>query len=496
MLSVGGVRVRPAHSWVGVSRARRGDLWQNRARTVGISTRSVSGHDLSEAVTILAALIATLAGIAFALHWDPHVLALGLRATIETTIAVAIFAACALVLVQFRRRRQIEAVLLLSALIAVGVINFVFWAPRIVTRGAHIQPGADASLVLEALVPMVFAMAAFAGGKARLRSTRAPLVLACSACLGIVAAAEAIDLIVGRAGPPAAGSGAALVVNTAGSGLFVLAAACLYRRSRPASAGNSLLAGAASLLAAARLHAVLLPVEPGTWVTPRELLRLGAYGLLLGAALVEYRQMRRADDRATLVAERERLVDDLHDGLVQDLAAVAMYAESLDAERGREDPITVGDAARHALAASRRTIVDLWASSAPNTITSLRSLANELEARFGVNIAVYDAADQEETAVDLSARAHERFIRAARDMIIDAAVDRHARHVDVVVRSCGTRWMLAVGDDGIGFEQSQPTWFRRLRPRPPVSDQAGDLRATKLRQSGGATLELPAPIRS
>jgi signal transduction histidine kinase len=446
---------------------------------------------------IFAALIAAAAGIAFALHWDPHVRGPGLRATIETTIAVAIFVACALVVVQFRRRRQIEAALLLSALIAVGLTNFLFWAPRVVTRGAHMQPGADASLVLGAVVPIVFAMAAFAGGQVRVRSTRVPLILACSAFLGIVAAAEAIDLIVGRARPLAAGSDAALVVNIAGSALFVLAAACLYRRSRPASAGNSLLAGAASLLAAARLHAVLLPVEPGTWVTPRELLRLGAYGLLLAAALAEYREMRRADDRATLVAERERLVGDLHDGLVQDLAAVAMYAEEFDAELGGEDPITVGDAARHALAASRRTIVDLWASSAPNTITSLRSLANELEARFGVNVAVHDAADQEETPVDLGARAHERFIRAARDMIIDAAVDRHARHVDVVIRSCGTRWLLTVRDDGIGFEQPQPAWFHRFRPRPPGPDEAGDLPAIALRQSGGATVELPlpAPIR-
>jgi signal transduction histidine kinase len=447
------ISVRSAHGLVGPHRGslRWGRIRPNSAYAQRSRARTASCHDLPEAVAIVAGIVAATVATAFALHWDPHLTDPGLRASIETTIAVAILLAGALTLVDSRRRTQIELLALLGALVAVGLTNLLSWAPRIVTDTVYVQPGAKATLVLSALVPLMFVIAAFAGGRVEVGNPRRTLILVCTGCLGAVAVAEGIDLVTGRTGPVAAGSEATLIVNVAASIVFVLAAAGLFWRSRPATAGNCLLAGSALLLAAARFQAVATSAVPGAWVTPRELLRLGAYGLLLAAAVVDYRWRRRADDRASVAAQREGLVRDLHDGLVQDLAAVAMHSEQLD-PLGSADPAVLGAAARRALAVSRLTIIDLSAPTAPNTITSLSRLARELEAEYGTDIAVrVDADPRACPAFDLDHDAHQRFVRVARNTIINAAGRCEGDHVDVVLRSCGNRWRLTVRGDGAGL---------------------------------------------
>jgi signal transduction histidine kinase len=249
-----------------------------------------------------------------------------------------------------------------------------------------------------------------------------------------------------------------------------------------------------------RFQAVATAVVPGAWVTPRELLRLGAYGLLLAAVVADYRWRRRADDRASAAAQREELVRDLHDGLVQDLAAVAMHSEQLE-PLGSADPAVLGVAARRALAASRRTIIDLSAPTAPNTITSLCRLARELEAEYGMDIAVHVVADPATCpALDLDRAAHQRFVRAARNTIVDAAGSCDGHHVDVIIQSCGTRWRLTVRSDGAGVGQSRPRWaacLGRRRSRSGVLGHRGFPVSPDLPNSGpsesAARLPLDAP---
>ena len=408
-------------------------------------TRTVSRHDLPEAAAIVAGIIAVICGAAFSLQWAPHWTDPSLRASIETIVALAIMLAAAVALVEFRRRAEIESLVLLGALVAVGVVNLVSWAPQVIGDTPPVRLGVDANLLLVALVPLMFVIAAAAGTRASVRDPRMILVLTCLTCLLAVAVAEGIDLVLGRT--HGAGATATVIVNAAASFVFVVAAAGLYWRRRPATAGNCLLAGAALLLAAARFQVVATSLVPTAWITPRELLRVGAYGLLLAAVVTDYRWRRRADDHASVAAQREELVRDLHDGLVQDLAAVAMHSEQLE-PRGDEDPAVLGDAARRALAASRRTIIDLSASTAPNTVTSLNRLAHELEARLGTEIAVRVDADPDgRPAFDLDRSAHQRFVRIASDAIIQAASGREVGRVNLTIRSCGSRWRLTVGSD-------------------------------------------------
>jgi signal transduction histidine kinase len=451
------INVRHAHGSAGVratSELWHAPRWRSLRRS---GARTASRHDLPEAVAIVAGIVAVAAGAAFALHWDPHWTDPSLRASIETAIALAILVASAPALAE-SRRKQIAPPLLFGALMAAGLTNLVSWGPSLLPDPVHVQLGADAHLVLLALVPLGFVTAALPLRRAEVVSPPATLVLVCTACLGAVAVAEGIDLVLGRAAPIAAKSEAALIVNMAAAFVFVLAAAGLSWRSRPATSGNCLLAGAAVLLAAARLQAVVTPVVPATWVTPRELLRLGAYGLLLAAACADYRWRCRADAGASVAAQREALVRDFHDGLVQDLAAIAMHSEQPD-PRGSRDPAILGVAARRALAASRRTIVQLSNSISPNTITSLQRLALELEASLGVEIAVHvDPKPGGCPAFDLERGAHKRFIKIARGAMIDAACRCPRGYVDVVIRSCGPRWRLTVRGRGADLGPSRPRW--------------------------------------
>ena len=112
-----------------------------------------------------------------------------------------------------------------------------------------------------------------------------------------------------------------------------------------------LLGAAAILLAAAWSDGLLVPVLTPNSVPGRVCLGVGAFGLILLFAFKSHRHLQRAQAEEATAAERRRLVCDLHDGMAQDLAFIATYAERLVPDLGPENPLTV--AARRALAASR-----------------------------------------------------------------------------------------------------------------------------------------------
>src|ERR1700759_4998251 len=114
--------VAGAGSVRGLGAARRGSTRPRR-----------SSHDAPEAVAVIAGIVAVAVGIAFATQWDPHWTAPGLRAAVETAIALMILLTGVLAMTESRRHRHIEPLLLLAALVAVGLTNFVAWAPQVVT---------------------------------------------------------------------------------------------------------------------------------------------------------------------------------------------------------------------------------------------------------------------------------------------------------------------------------------------------------------------------
>ena len=98
----------------------------------------------------------------------------------------------------------------------------------------------------------------------------------------------------------AVGHPVALTVQLVAAALLVVSGLAFLRRARRGESRYGLLAGAAFLLAAARLQYLALPAVATDWITPREGLRIAAYALLLASAYWEYVLRRRARTLAAI----------------------------------------------------------------------------------------------------------------------------------------------------------------------------------------------------
>lgn len=411
----------------------------------GAASRGMPAYLSARHRAAWAAAVSATVAIAFSLGWSPHLVVSGQRATIETAVTIAALATATLLLLQFRRQRRAYPLLVLGALACAGLTDV-------------------GSSVLPLFNP---------GHRAALGT-------------GVLGHASMVHAVTGAARPTAA-----LFAALAAAGLFVFAGSMFVRWAPRASAGAGLVGGACFLFAAAHVQAIMVTTVPADWLTPGELMQLTAYALLLTAAGLDGAQIKRAEEDAMLSAQREQIARDLHDGLVQDLAVIALHGQRMEAELGASHPVTV--AARRALATSRQEIVDLSASRAPSTIAALRQIADELEARFGVEITIHDRAEiARGRAADLQPTTREQFVRIAREAIVNAARHGQARHVDVILESRGRSWLLTVSDDGSGIARTQlmsPSGFG-LRAMQARAQEAGAQLAAGPGASGGTVLKL------
>jgi signal transduction histidine kinase len=413
-----------------------GALFERRVRGVA-GTGSVrlrfADYDPSLVVPAGAAIIGAAAVAAFVAGWHPQLLDVGGRAAIETAIGIAAAASAVLLMGQYRRRRHVYPLLLMGAVVTIALTGVAFSALPALLGGHRGPLGGSAAIAVRALVPLAVAEAA----------------------------------------------------------VFLAAGVAFVRRGPATSTGGCLLGGASFLLAAARLQAIAIPVVAGDYVTPRDLMRLAAYALVLTAVIRDQSRISRAAGESALRVQREEIARDLHDGLAQDLAVIAFHGQRMEAELGAGHPVTV--AARRALATSRHAIVDLSASHAPTTIAALSAVADELAARFGIEISVHDEVQRPAgLEADLRARAREQFVRVAREAIVNAARHGAARHVDVTLATRGPGWLLTIADDGSGIPQSQLVCssgfgLRAIRAR---AEELGGRFSAGPGVAGGTVLEL------
>lgn len=466
----------------------------------------------AETVTILVLALATLSGVVVGLEVlrPVHVVNLGTRAGLETAITLsAILGACGFVAV-FRQSRHLLDLLLAGAVVAAALADFAYSGAPSLTGRAGLESGGAARLAGDLVVALAFATAAFAprrriagSGRSGRRGswpdlTRRPVLWAVGAGAVMVMLAE---LLVPVAGPdavtvrvPAGGLTAALdhpvalAIHITSAVVLIAAAVAFLLRSGRRQIEGRLVAGAAFLLAGAMLQYLAIPAAATDWVTPREGLRLAAYALLLGTAYHRYTNVRRQKARAALSSERERIARDLHDGLAQDLACIAAQGQRLESELGPQHPLMI--ATRHALAASRGSIADLTASTAPTTEAALRLVANELEHRFDLVVEVRIETNVPMTADnDLEPTQREHVIRIAREGIVNAALHGNARHVDVVVDQKGRDLLMRVSDDGHGITDAHRPGFGLRTMRARAASLGGRVDA-RPRADGGTELEL------
>jgi len=219
------------------------------------------------------------------------------------------------------------------------------------------------------------------------------------------------------------------------------------------------------------------------WPVPVKL--LGACLLALGA-LRQSAFSRREEVAARVTAERRRLARELHDGLCQDLAFIVANASRFLADDGTESPVMI--AARRALAFSRETLSELSASHVVGTPEALRTIAEELELRFGIEVSVRT------NGIEFESHDREDIVRIVREAIVNAARHGAARKVIVELQREDGAVVLRIRDDGLGLpaadRRREGFGMRSMRERSVALGGQLDARS---HTDGGAELELMLP---
>ncbi|WKZ83448.1 MAG: GAF domain-containing sensor histidine kinase [Acidimicrobiia bacterium] len=176
-----------------------------------------------------------------------------------------------------------------------------------------------------------------------------------------------------------------------------------------------------------------------------------------GAAVSTIRLQQRLR-RAALQEDRERIARDLHDSIIQDL-----FALGLDLQRAsgqvRSEPESVEqrlasgvDRLDDAIASLRRYIFDLrpplWAR--PEMDVELRRLVTDISAPYGIAVGVEVDCPPQVPEPPLS----DHVLAVVKETVSNALRHARASSIDVRVACDGSRLLISVVDDGVGFDPS------------------------------------------
>ena len=437
----------------------------------------------------LVALVGVSTFITVALVVRPaQVQNLSVRVAIETTITICAVTAAWLVALRFGQTRELRDLLLATTLVIVSIADFPSTALPALAGIGHAGLAPQFRAIARIVVAVCFLATALAPAGRGISARVRPFVFVTVVTVAAMTLVDALPLL--ELGQGASSRSALVMTEISSAALLLIAAVAFLYRDVSARRESALLAASAFLLASARLLGLSVPGGPD-WITMATVARLAAYGLLLAAAIKQLARARRDAAHAEVLAERQRIARDLHDGLAQDLAFIASYSGRLASDLGTEHPLAI--AARRALAVSRGTIVDLTASSAPTTAAALQRVAEELERRHDVEIEVHG--DGLETDLDTADRAE--LVRIAREAIVNAVHHGGAHHINVRLGSSATGVLLSVVDDGCGLEASRPdetsgTGLGMRTMRSAARSLGGDLIARPA-PGGGTQLEVVLP---
>ncbi|HEX5194097.1 MAG TPA: ATP-binding protein [Solirubrobacteraceae bacterium] len=401
-------------------------------------------------IVLTAILIAIVCFVGYAMPrlWAIHSSDQALRPALETAIAAAAIVGVILLVGRLRQTRLLRDLMLLVALGAVALNDFIFNALPAYGERTAIHEG-SVWIALTTLVAGAFVAAAFVSEHRRVTLTWRRGAVGTAALVAWIASCVAIDRAIDMVTDhwPAGAYGPIWnAIALLCFALLLLSGIRFAHRGGSEDATAKLLTCVAILLAGAELETLAVPVVPGDWLLPGDGLRAAAYATSIAVCVILYRRSLQALAHDALTAERTRIAHDLHDGLAQDLACIAAHSARLAREFGADHPLTL--AARRAVAASRGKILDLEASGAPTTAAALREVAAEAEVQFGVQIEVRMQADDQP---EPSATERSELIRIAREAIANAARHGNATHITVMLGSRRNELLLRVSDDGSGL---------------------------------------------
>lgn len=359
---------------------------------------------------------------------------------------------------RYVRRRRLQDLLLAEAFGIVGAIGLGLSVLVALIEG--IRP-----LALEVWVPLTIRMlgavlimtAALVGDRPAPRTWRhwghwLPWLVLTVAVVTLLALREQLPVGLDES-PPEAGDRAVidahpvLLVAIAVNGLCLFIASFAFTRQAVQRHDDLLrwLGPAFALSAFSRVNFLLFPSLYSDWVYTGDLLRTGAYALLLVGAAREIGQYWSARARAAVLEDRRRLARELHDGVVQELGYIRSEAHSLPG--GGEIRERILGASDRALDEARAAVDALGRESDEPLAFLLHRAAQQVAERYGGRVVV----DLDDTVVaDLQQR--HALVRITREAVSNALRHGGAKTVTVRLTTADGSSHLVVHDDGRGFD--------------------------------------------
>jgi signal transduction histidine kinase/ligand-binding sensor domain-containing protein len=210
--------------------------------------------------------------------------------------------------------------------------------------------------------------------------------------------------------------------------------------------------------------------EAGAWgfaVAPpfyrtRWFVTVVALGLTLVLALAWWLRMRALRQRYALVfAERARVSREIHDTLLQSLAALGVEIEAIASQldgaqaEARDDLRRLRRQVGHSLRDARESILELRRDGmkTPDVVESLREVAERTKRTYGVHV---DISVNGRRPPHCSSDVDLQLFRIGQEAITNAIRHGHATEVRIVVSYEKDRVRLSVCDNGCGFEPDEP----------------------------------------
>jgi signal transduction histidine kinase len=387
-----------------------------------------------------------------------------LHVALEAAAAIISGLAAYLVYGRFRESRRTGDLLLVAALAVFAFANLFFSAiPGTVGGNSVFETWAP--LAARALGTALFAASVIVP-EISVRDPRRALLLALGAAtVALTAIGTAVALLGGYLPvgidpaltpdtperPFLEGHAALHAIQLALAALYAFAAVGFVRKST--RTGDELMtwfAVAAALSAFARVNYFLFPSLYSDWVYTGDLFRLGFYVVLLVGIAREIERYWRGLARVAVLEDRRRIARDLHAGLAQELAVIAMHAKSLADPRGNRVAAEIGAAADRALDESRRAIAALTRPLDEPLAAVLADVGEEVARREGVALDLVVSGE-----LDVSPDTREELVRMVRNAIVDAAQRRGATRVRIELAN-GRTARLRISHDGDGSDPGCP----------------------------------------
>lgn len=234
----------------------------------------------------------------------------------------------------------------------------------------------------------------------------------------------------------------------------------------------------------------------GTWVT-RIVEQSRERAELLASLEATRSQLAAVSREAGVLAERERLAGEIHDTVAQGLTSIAMLLEAADEAVGA-DPASARRHIRLALQAAKENLAEaraMVAALAPAHLeaSTLPDALGRLASNIGDELGVAADFQVDGPPRTLPAAAEVVLLRAAQEALANVRKHSGASAVSVALRYCDENVMLAVRDDGAGFDPEKVNGGYGLRGMRGRILQVGGALAVRSRPGEGTELSVEVP---